>query len=169
MYFNLSSRELLLLIFCFHSPDSLVFHSTSPLLLPPLPLPLQFNHLHKHKPHVSFLSTSNKTNNCTALYFQNISSSLLSSPLKCIREEVETLQNRKKQRLEEGARDKDKDRDTEKDRDSAVEKEKDDLTLVVPFSKCLNTFFGDEIVEMRNPTLGPGILGPAKRTTSMGG
>ena len=81
-------------------------------------------------------------------------------PLKCIREEVETLQNRKKQRLEEGARDKDK--------DTAEEKEKDDLILVVPFSKCLNTFFGDEIVEMRNPSLGPGILGPAKRTTSMG-
>ena len=75
-----------------------------------------------------------------------------------IRQEVEILQNRKKQRLEEGAK------DTEKDGSD----DKDDLTLVVPFNQCLNTFFSTEIVELHNPSLGPGTVGSAKRTTLMG-
>lgn len=94
------------------------------------------------------------------LFLPSSSSSFLfpSTSSPHIRQEVEILQNRKKQRLEEGAR------DTEKEGSD----DKDDLTLVVPFSQCLNTFFSSEIVELHNPSLGPGTVGSAKRTTLMG-
>ena len=76
-----------------------------------------------------------------------------------IRAEVETRQLNKKQKLEEnGTEEK-----TEKN-----EKLEEEDTLVVPFLDCLNTYFSEEIVDYKNPSLGNNSFGPASRTTKMG-
>ena len=76
--------------------------------------------------------------------------------------EIETRQLNKKQKLE-------KERNEGKD-DGEKEKEKveDEDTLVVPFSACLNTFFSEETIQCRNPSIGATFIGPAVRTTKMG-
>jgi hypothetical protein len=42
------------------------------------------------------------------------------------------------------------------------------VTFIVPFSRCLETFFSEEIVEYPNPSLAPLKTGPAKHTTLIG-
>jgi hypothetical protein len=74
------------------------------------------------------------------------------------REEVAIQKNSKKQRLEKGI---EHGKTAEKD-------ENEDVTFIVPFSRCLETFFCEEIVEYPNPSLAPLKTGPAKHTTLIG-
>ena len=71
---------------------------------------------------------------------------------------------KKKQKLEKEINDTQEENDEEKEKDKVEE----DETLIVPFSACLNTFFSEEVIQYRNPSLGPNVSGPAMRTTKIG-
>ena len=79
-----------------------------------------------------------------------------------IRAEVETRQLNKKQKLEENGV------EEKNEKNEKNEKSEEEDTLVVPFLDCLNTYFSEEIVDYKNPSLGNNSFGPASRTTKMG-
>lgn len=76
------------------------------------------------------------------------------------REQVEMLQESKKARHEgkEGEKEEEK---KSGDTKAPGPQEEEDVKLVVPFEACLETFFGDEVVEYKNPSIGH--LAPANR------
>ena len=87
------------------------------------------------------------------------------------RDEVEIIKNRKKQRLaetQEGL-------GTNGDGASAgvgvgvaPAADEEDDKLIVPLSACLSTFFVDETIEYRNPSLGPDTMrGTANKTVTL--
>ena len=91
------------------------------------------------------------------------------------RDEVEIIKNRKKQRLAQaqegttgdGTNGAPSGMGVAMGVGGPVEEEEDDK-LIVPLSACLSTFFVDETIEYRNPSLGPHTMrGTANKTVTL--